>query len=116
MALHVAFIMYPVTDMARASAFYTDVLGLKKDGLDSEWWAEFDVDGTTFGIGNFPQCGTAGTATSFALEVDDMAAFRSDLKAQGVESNEPFETPICWISGVLDPDGNTVILHQSKHT
>ena len=52
----IAFIMYPVSDMARSTVFYADVLGLKKDGID----------------------------------------------------------PICWILGVKDPDGNSIVLHQAK--
>lgn len=115
MATHVAFIMYPVTDMERAVAFYTDTLGLTPSGVAQPFWTEFDVDGTTFGIGNFEQVGTPGSAQSFALEVDDLDAFRAALEAKGVESDEPFETPVCWISGVHDPDGNSVVLHKSKH-
>ena len=110
----IAFIMYPVTDIARATAFYTDMLGLKKSGLESPMWIEFDIDGTTFGLGTFEQVGTPGSAQSLALEVPDLEAFRTELRAKGLESNEPFETPVCWISGIKDPDGNGVVLHQSK--
>ncbi len=110
----IAFIMYPVTDMARAAVFYQDVLGMQKSGLDLEYWVEFEVAGTTFGIGNFEQVGKAGTAQSLSLEVADMAAFRAALAERNLESSEPFETPICFISGVKDPDGNTVYLHQAK--
>jgi predicted enzyme related to lactoylglutathione lyase len=106
--------MYPVTDMARAVAFYGDSLGLKKSGLESEYWVEFDAGGTTFGIGNFEQCGKPGTAQSMSLEVADMTAARADLTARGIESSDPFETQICFISMVRDPDGNQIWLHQSK--
>lgn len=106
--------MYPVADVPRAVAFYTDVLGLKKAGLDLEYWVEFDIAGNTFGIGNFEQVGKPGTAQSVSLEVDDMTAFRKMLTDHGVESTEPFETPVCWISSLRDPDLNTVYLHQAK--
>jgi predicted enzyme related to lactoylglutathione lyase len=109
-----AFTAYPVTDVARAVTFYSDAIGLKKSGIDAEFWVEFDVAGHTFGVGNFPQLGTAGTAQSFAIEVSDMVAMRDDLSKKGVESTEPFETPVCFISVVRDPDGNQLILHQSK--
>jgi predicted enzyme related to lactoylglutathione lyase len=111
---HIAFTMYPVTDMARAVAFYSDVLGLEKTDFATDFWVEFDVAGSTFGIGNFEQVGKAGTAQSLSLEVDDMSAFRKTLAERGCESSEPFETKICWISMVRDPDGNQVWLHQSK--
>lgn len=110
----IAFTMYPVSDVPRAVAFYADVLGLKKGSLEAPFWVEFDVNGATFGVGNFEQVGTPGTATSLALEVSDLATFRTMLASRGVVCTEPFETPICWISMVDDPDGNKVVLHQSK--
>lgn len=110
----VAFVMYPVTDMERAVAFYRDGLGLPKMGLESDYWVEFDVDGSTFGIGNFEQVGKPGTAQSLTLEVKDMTAARDQLATRGIESSEPFETQICFISVVRDPDGNQIWLHQAK--
>jgi predicted enzyme related to lactoylglutathione lyase len=110
----VAFTAYPVTDVARAVTFYSEVIGLKKSGIDADFWVEFDVAGHTFGVGNFPQIGVPGTAQSFAVEVTDMTAMRDDLAKKGVESTEPFETQVCFISVVRDPDGNQLFLHQSK--
>ena len=110
----IAFTMYPVSDLPRAVAFYRDVLGLTPGSLVTDFWAEFDIGGGTFGIASFEQGGIPGTAQSLALEVDDMAAFRAALKEQGHDTNEPFETQICFISMVRDPDGNQVWLHQSK--
>ena len=110
----IAFTMYPVTDIPRAVAFYQDVLGLKKDGLELPFWVEFDIAGATFGIGTFEQVGSPGTAQSLAVEVDDMTAFRAHLAAAGYESTEPFQTPFCFISTVKDPDGNQIYLHQRK--
>jgi predicted enzyme related to lactoylglutathione lyase len=106
--------MYPVTDMARAAAFYGDALGLAKTAVASDFWVEFDVAGGTFGIGNFEQVGVAGTAQSLALEVSDLPAYRADLAAKGIETSEVYETPVCFISVVRDPDGNQIWLHQSK--
>jgi catechol 2,3-dioxygenase-like lactoylglutathione lyase family enzyme len=112
----VAFTMYPVTDVARAVAFYRDGLGLTTAGLDQPFWVEFDVAGATFGIGNFDQVGTPGSAQSLALEVDDLKAFRAALAARGIEAGEPHELTNCMISVVRDPDGNQVWLHQVKRS
>ena len=112
----IAFTMYPVTDVPRAVAFYEGALGLKKTEVDMPYWVEFEAGGATFGVGTFEQVGTPGTAQSVSLEVDDMAAFRAHLLEHGFESTEPFETPACFISGVRDPDGNLVYLHQAKAT
>ncbi|MDB5096129.1 MAG: putative Lactoylglutathione lyase [Cyanobacteria bacterium RYN_339] len=110
----IAFTMYPVSDLKRAVAFYTDVLGLKQSGLASDAWVEFDINGACFGVGNFPQIGTPGTAGSLALEIDDLDAFRKELAAKGHETGEPYETPVCFITAISDPDGNKVVLHKQK--
>jgi len=110
----IAFTMYPVSDMPRALAFYRDALGLKQTDFTSDFWTEFDVDGATFGIGNFEQIGKPGSAQSLALEVDDLPGYRTALAERGVEASEPHELKACWISVVRDPDGNQVWLHQRK--
>jgi len=110
----IAFTMYPVAEMPWAVAFYRDALGLTQAGLASDFWTEFEVGSGTFGIGSFEQVGAAGSAQSLAIEVDDLPALRKTLSEHGVESSDPHETPICWISLVHDPDGNQVWLHQSK--
>lgn len=112
---HVAFVMYPVTDIARAVAFYRDGLGLRQNGLDQPFWVEFDVGGTTFGVGNFEQVGRPGTAQALAIEVDDIHAVREALASRGVEASQPHDLANCLISTLKDPDGNTVWLHQAKH-
>ena len=111
---NLAFIMYPVTDMRRAVAFYQDVLGLKKAGLESDFWVEFEIGSSTFGIGNFEQVGLPGTAQSLALEVEDLDALRTGLNELHIATTEPHEFPSCRISVVRDPDGNQIWLHQAK--
>jgi extradiol dioxygenase family protein len=111
----IAFTMYPVTDVPRAVKFYEEGLGLKKQGLEADFWVEFDIDGTTFGVGNFEQVGKPGTAQSLALEIEDLDAFRERLSQRGIESSEPHDLQNCRISVVHDPDGNQVWLHQRKH-
>ena len=110
----IAFTMYPVTDMQRALAFYRDLLGLVPGDLSLEYWAEFDVGGGTFGIGNFEQVGKPGTAQSLALEIEDLTAFRAKLASAGFEASEPHELASCWLSVVADPDGNKIWLHEKK--
>jgi predicted enzyme related to lactoylglutathione lyase len=109
-----AFTMYPVTDVARASSFYSDVLGLHATDVKTDFWAEFDIAGATFGVGSFPQAGKPGTANALVLQVSSMAEMRAHLNEHGVTSTEPFETQVCWLSMLHDPDGNEVWLHESK--
>ncbi len=110
----IAFVMYPVTDMPRAQAFYRDGLGLTPGEFQSEMWTEYEVAGGTFGIGTFEQVGTAGTAQSLALEIADLDGYRTELTSRGVESGEPHPLPNCRIAVVRDPDGNQIWLHETK--
>jgi predicted enzyme related to lactoylglutathione lyase len=110
----IAFTMYPVSDMPRAVAFYRDVLGLTPGAIASDFWTEFEIGGGTFGVGTFEQVGKPGTAQSLALEVGDMGAFRKKLSESGIDTTEPHETPVCFISTLKDPDGNGVVLHAAK--
>ena len=111
---HVAFTMYPVSDMARAVEFYRDKLGLTQAGLNHDFWVEFDIGGSTFGIGNFEQCGEPGSSQALAIEVADLEALRDTLAQRGVETSEPTNLAACTISMVKDPDGNQIWLHQIK--
>ena len=43
-----------------------------------------------------------------------MAPHAAVLCERGVESRDPHETPVCWISVVKDPDGKQIWLHQAK--
>ena len=106
--------MYPVSDMQRAARFYQEDLGLKKEGLASDYWIEFDIGGGTFGIGNFEQVGAPGTAQALCLEIEGLDDFRSRLAQRGIESTDPHDLQACRISMVRDPDGNQVWLHERK--
>jgi catechol 2,3-dioxygenase-like lactoylglutathione lyase family enzyme len=47
-----AFIAYSVKDVPKAKVFYRDIIGLTPGDVFGDQWAEFEVDGVTFGIGN----------------------------------------------------------------
>lgn len=110
-----AFIAYSVADVPRAVAFYRDVVGLSPGEMSSEHWVEFDVGGTTFGVGNGSSIGIApGSQQSAAFEVDDIAQERERLSAAGVTVGEIWDSPVCFGCFVTDPDGNRFALHQRK--
>jgi predicted enzyme related to lactoylglutathione lyase len=113
MIKEIAFVVYTVTDMARARAFYEKTLGLSLGETFGESWIEYDVAGVTFAITNGFGDGTP--ASSVAFEVDDLEAELARLKAQGV----PVEGGIhefepCRMVLIKDPDGNTLCIHQRK--
>ena len=47
--------------------------------------------------------------------MDDVAAAIEELESKGVKVTLPVnESPVCHFACILDPDGNTVWLHQRK--
>ena len=114
----VAFTMYPVTDMARARAFYEETLGLgpSRNAATSPW-VEFDLPGggclaITTVSPNEPSARAGGT---IAFEVEDLAGLVADLKAKGVTfPADDIESPVCRMAICLDSEGNAIILHKLK--
>jgi predicted enzyme related to lactoylglutathione lyase len=112
----IAFSGYPVTDLARARKFYEGVLGLKPTLINEQVkWIEYDLGGTTFGIGAYPQWKPSADGPLVAFEVDDFEKTVAELKkAQIPFSFETIETPVCHIAMIQDPDGNSVMIHKRK--
>lgn len=114
----IAFSCYPVTDMARSIAFYEGVLGLVKTmdhrGGDNHW-VEFDIGAGTLGLGITPDWKPSPQGCTVALEVDDFDAAVARIKEAGVTVRMgPFETPVCHMLMITDPDGSPLIIHQRK--
>src|SRR5574340_210200 len=114
MITSMAFTVYPVSDMARARAFYEHVLGLHVTDNYRDVWVEYDVGGSTFAItttdmGHVP--GTKGAVVAF--EVSDFDAFVQRIKERAVSFvTEPFDTPVCRMAVITDQDGNHLTLHK----
>ncbi|MFH1568131.1 MAG: VOC family protein, partial [Gemmatimonadota bacterium] len=113
------FVLYQVNDVPRAVAFYRDVLGLKLEGHWEEIdWAELAAPPTTLALWNPAK--TMGSPArmgggAIALAVEDVAAAVAELKGKGVPVVvETWDTPVCEMAVVADPDGNTVLLHHRK--
>jgi predicted enzyme related to lactoylglutathione lyase len=118
--IEIAFSVYPVTDMARARSFYEGVLGLtpamavgEPGGME---WTEYDIAGATLALGaGAPDWNPTSSGCSVGLEVEDFDAAIDEVRAAGATFHmEPFETPVCRMAFVLDPDGNAVCIHRRK--
>lgn len=114
----IAFTMYPVKNLKRARKFYEEDLGLKMTEDFRGEWIEYDLAGGCFAITNMlgdyvtPSSNSGG---SIAFEVDNVDELTSRLKAKGIQVKlEPTDTPVCRMSVVIDPEGNSVTLHQAK--
>ena len=114
----VAFTMYPVRNTARARAFYENQLGLKVGShSDNGIWTEYDLPGggcfALFRTDDMEPSASAGGSVAF--EVDDLDALVADLATSGVTIKaRGIESPVCRMAVVLDPEGNSLVLHQLK--
>jgi predicted enzyme related to lactoylglutathione lyase len=108
------FVMYLVSDLARAARFYRDVLGLPQASYNEEWkWAEFDCGNITLALKAGEKLPEEITGGRIALAVDDIHAAYEEMKDRGVRVvSEPHDYSVCWAMEILDPDGNLVILHK----
>jgi predicted enzyme related to lactoylglutathione lyase len=111
-----AFIVYPVTDIAAARRFYEQSLHLRLTHEFGGEWFEYDLGDTAFVItsadAEHPPP-VRGAVASF--EVDDLDAEVRRLRELGIPPvREITETPVCRFATVRDPDGSEVILHQRR--
>jgi predicted enzyme related to lactoylglutathione lyase len=119
MVKHIAFTVYPVTDMTRARAFYEGDLGLKRSpdpSSDFEGkWVEYALADSCFALttmmeGLSPPARAGG---KIAFEVDDVDELVETLRKKGISVIiEPKSTPVCRLAMVSDPEGNGVFLHK----
>jgi len=113
MIKELAFVSYPVADIARAVAFYRDTIGLTPGASFGDSVVEFEIGNMTFAV-DAESIGTPGTQCSAAFEVDDIATMRAALAEKKVLVTEVMEFPPCFAAFVTDPDGNRFALHQRK--
>ena len=112
-----AFVGYPVTDLARARSFYEGVLGLKVGttfGEGETMWIEYDLGAGTLAITNMSgEWKPTNDGPAAALEVENFAEAIAELKAAEVTiTMGPYESPVCWMALIRDPDGNTLCIHR----
>ena len=103
----------PSTDWERSQRFYVETLGLRRDeNAKGEFW----VGDTCFAIwmpGQFGEEFVPQHNSIALLQVDDVAAARAELEAQGVAfEGEIFDTGVCHMAFFSDPGGNKLMLHH----
>jgi catechol 2,3-dioxygenase-like lactoylglutathione lyase family enzyme len=104
-----------ITDLAKARAFYVDVLGLKEIPKPKTFdfvalWFELG-SGQTLHLLQKPQPDTP-SPRHFALIVSDAKAAREHFRARGIDIQETGPIPHCDRFFVHDPDGNRIELIQ----
>ena len=82
-------------------------------------WAEFNAGNATFAINDpsafDPNLKAQAGGAAVPFSVDDVAAAIEELEGKGITVTVPtYENPVCHLACILDPDGNTVWIHQRK--
>jgi predicted enzyme related to lactoylglutathione lyase len=113
----VDFVSVPTQDLDRGVTFYETTLGLRRTVYHPERaFAEFDTGTVTLNLHDPERMGIGSfhaNANYLALQVDDVAAARSELELRGVTfSGDTFDTGVCHMAFFADPDGNALMLHH----
>jgi len=113
MVTGLAFVVYPVTDIARSRAFYEQTLGLKVGETFGDTWIEYELGSATFAITN--AFAFTAPSSSVAFEVDDLDTQLTSLKSAAVPIQGGInDFPTCRMALISDPDGHTLCIHQKK--
>jgi predicted enzyme related to lactoylglutathione lyase len=108
-------ILHPVSDLARAKALYTALLGVAPQA-DSDYYVGFDLAGQHVGL--VPGGGPQGMSSPVAYwHVADIDAKLSELTAAGAVIKEPAHEVGGGrrVATVTDPDGNVLGVLQDSH-
>lgn len=112
----VDFVALPAKDFEESFRFYDEVLGLE---FRTRWGsmpaAEFQAGNLTIAIMEPTAFGQQFRphGTPLALRVDDVAAARAHLEAQGVTFvSDLIDSGVCHQALFLDPAGNALDLHH----
>lgn len=116
----IAFVVLPVSDIARSRAFYEEVLQLRparifeKDGRGS---VDYDLESaariTIKCDGQLPA--PNAPRIEVALEPDNFNDVIAALRAsKAVFTSLPAEVSGSYQATVNDPDGNSIIIHKAK--
>jgi predicted enzyme related to lactoylglutathione lyase len=112
----VDFITVPTRDFEKASEFYGGVLGLP---CSTRWGnmpaAEFETGTLTIAVMQSDAFGIEFQPHThpIALHVDDVAAAREALEAQGVSFvADTMDSGVCHMAHFADPDGNALMFHH----
>jgi predicted enzyme related to lactoylglutathione lyase len=112
----VDFVGIPSRDLAAASAFYRDILGLRRSVyVEERHFSEYETGNLTLSVYNAEKMGLGHhvNPNPIALHVDDVAATRRTLEERGVSFHgETIDTGVCHMALFADPEGNALMLHH----
>lgn len=120
MIKEIAFVGYPTKNMKKAREFYEGILGLVPTNefgpaTDESQFIEYGVGGTIFVLGSMEEWKPTKDGPSVAFEMENIDEAIKKLKENNVTfTMEVIDTPVCNMAMILDPDGNSVLIHKRK--
>ncbi|MBC7544464.1 MAG: VOC family protein [Candidatus Sericytochromatia bacterium] len=106
----------PASDMARAAAFYRDILGLQTSSPPSDRNLEFAIGAQTPCLMRLEVLGMPfqpAASVMLSLAVADVDQAVADLLAKGLPFAQPvMDTGVCKMAFGHDPEGNALMLHR----
>jgi catechol 2,3-dioxygenase-like lactoylglutathione lyase family enzyme len=108
----VDFVSIPTRDLARAVAWYRDILGLRESATTA---GELETPNVTLSFWEPEREGLPFVANEagIALRVADVAASRAELEAMGIVFvADTRDSGVCRFAAFRDLDGNVLILHR----
>jgi predicted enzyme related to lactoylglutathione lyase len=109
------FVGVNVRDRGQASEFYGG-LGLKPNRLASPEWPEFEANnvGVVLSTPDQKGGGEYRPQLAIAFRVADVGLTMQRLQGEGVafEFAEPYDSGVCHMAFLSDPDGNRLMLHH----
>jgi len=110
---------YMAKDLAKATAFYNDLLGMEPSVHFPGSVSEYTFPGgETFGLYQPTTVDSFYTSGGVMFAVDDVAAFVKAAAGRGVTfdaGGEVSDTPVCHMAFGTDPEGNHFIVHKRKN-
>ena len=111
------FVYLPVTSFEKAEQFYAGTLGLSCSArYSNDIGGEFETGSLTIQVIDSAKIGrefAPNDRGAIALHVDDVAASRAQLEAQGVVfRGDTLDSGVCHQAIFEDQDGNLLILHH----
>lgn len=107
----VDFVTVPTRDVARAAAWYRDVLGLRESAYSD---GEVEAPNVTLGFWSPEDDGLEfePNKAGIALRVADVQAAVEEARAAGATVIGIEDSGVCHMGFIKDPDGNVLILHR----
>jgi predicted enzyme related to lactoylglutathione lyase len=116
----ITVVSVPVSDQARARAFYVETLGLElkrdDDSIPGMRWIQVAPKGgtTALTLVTWFDSMPAGSLRGLVLSSDDLQSDYDRLVANGVEFDSPPQRQPWGTEAVLrDTDGNSIVLQQA---